>query len=248
MAKHLILRLEAPLMAFGGDMIDATGPTREFPSASMLTGLLANALGWARSLRAEHQRLQDRLVMGVRLDRAGTALRDFQTVQLGANDQGWTTRGEPEGRAGGVATYASPHIRQRHYRADALVTVAARLEPADQAPTLDEIAAGLNSPARPLFLGRKPCLPSAPLLVGKIEATDVLAALLALPLATGTARRKTLVKLIVPPGEGNRPERFRTERLTDRRDWMSGVHTGESVLHVLTLDPSAFPVGERATA
>ena len=44
--EHLILRLEAPLMAFGGETIDNLGVVRRFPSASMLTGLLANALGW----------------------------------------------------------------------------------------------------------------------------------------------------------------------------------------------------------
>lgn len=248
MVKHLILRLEAPLMVFGGDMIDATGPTREFPCASMLTGLVANALGWTRSLRAEHQRLQDRLVMGARLDRHGKSLRDFQTAQLGAKDEGWTTRGIPEGRAGGAAGYAFPHIRERHYRADALVTVALRFEPADESPSLDDVAAGLRCPARPLFLGRKPCLPSVPLLVEEIEATDVLAALLALPLAAETPSDEARIKLIVPPGEGDRPERFRTERLTDRRDWMSGVHAGESILDIVTYEPSAFPSGERTAA
>ena len=48
MKRHLILNLEAPLMAFGGETIDNIGVTRRFPSASMLTGLIANALGWRR--------------------------------------------------------------------------------------------------------------------------------------------------------------------------------------------------------
>ena len=43
--EHLILGLESPLMAFGGETIDNLGVIRRFPSASMLTGLLANA--WA---------------------------------------------------------------------------------------------------------------------------------------------------------------------------------------------------------
>ena len=47
--EHLILNLEAPLMAFGGETIDNHGVTRRFPSASMLTGLFANALGWRRT-------------------------------------------------------------------------------------------------------------------------------------------------------------------------------------------------------
>ena len=44
--QHLILNLESPLMSFGGETIDNHGVTRRFPAASMLTGLLANALGW----------------------------------------------------------------------------------------------------------------------------------------------------------------------------------------------------------
>ena len=67
----LVLRLEAPLLAFGGVAIDQIGPTRDFPSASLLTGLLANALGWRRTEAAAHQRLQDRLIFAARLDRAG---------------------------------------------------------------------------------------------------------------------------------------------------------------------------------
>ena len=48
MPEHLILRLEAPLMAFGATMIDANGPTHELPLRSMIAGLIANALGWQR--------------------------------------------------------------------------------------------------------------------------------------------------------------------------------------------------------
>ena len=53
--NHLILNLESPLMAFGGETIDNLGVIRWFPAASMLTGLLANALGWRRVDRELHQ-------------------------------------------------------------------------------------------------------------------------------------------------------------------------------------------------
>jgi CRISPR system Cascade subunit CasD len=42
------MRLEAPLMAFGGEAIDNYGVIRDFPALSMVTGLLANALGYRR--------------------------------------------------------------------------------------------------------------------------------------------------------------------------------------------------------
>lgn len=68
--RWLVLRLEAPLLAFGGVTIDHVGITRDFPAQSMLTGLLANALGWERTEWEKHQALQDRLVFAARRDRA----------------------------------------------------------------------------------------------------------------------------------------------------------------------------------
>lgn len=47
----LHLLLEGPLLAFGGVRVDQFGPTRDFPAASMLVGLIGNALGWDRSDR-----------------------------------------------------------------------------------------------------------------------------------------------------------------------------------------------------
>ena len=47
--RWLVLRLEAPLLAFGGVAIDQVGVTRDYPAASMLTGLLASALGYRRT-------------------------------------------------------------------------------------------------------------------------------------------------------------------------------------------------------
>jgi CRISPR-associated Cas5-like protein len=45
------MRLEAPLMAFGGETIDNYGVIRDFPALSMVTGLFANALGYRREGR-----------------------------------------------------------------------------------------------------------------------------------------------------------------------------------------------------
>ena len=84
--RHLILNLEAPLMAFGGETIDNLGVIRSFPAASMLTGLFANALGWRRVERERHQQLQDRIVFAARIDRepaGGVRMTDFQTVKMG---------------------------------------------------------------------------------------------------------------------------------------------------------------------
>ncbi|GJG89737.1 type I-E CRISPR-associated protein Cas5/CasD [Gemmatimonadetes bacterium T265] len=234
MHRHLVLRLEAPLMAFGGVMIDRLGPVRDTPSASTVTGLLANALGVYRWEAARLDRLQERLVFGCRVDRRGRRFTEFQTAQLGADDRGWTTRGRPEGRAGGVNTYASPHIRERDHDADARVIVAVRLLAAAEPPTLDDLARALDEPARPLFLGRKPCLPAAPLFAGFVEAATVYDALLAAPIADSVPARRAPSRppvdpslLLVVPAEEPCPPGFRATQACERRDWAAGVHAGD---------------------
>jgi CRISPR system Cascade subunit CasD len=221
MGQHLLLVLEGPLMAFGAEVVDARGIVGDFPTTSMLTGLLSNALGWRREERVRHARLQTRLVVAARIDREGTRIADFQTAKLGKDDRGWTTHGSPEGRAGGAGTYASPHIRERDYDADKRVVVALRLEPAEETPTLADLAAALESPARPLFLGRKPCLPSGPLLTGFVEADGLLTALAAVSPEGGAASHRVLLPGTEAPAPGD-------ERrwAADLRDWHSRVHGG----------------------
>ena len=103
--RHLLLDLDAPLMSFGGDLVDAYGVVRDFPAKSMLAGLFANALGWERHDVALHAALQARLVMGSARLAEGQRQQEFQTAKLEANDRGWTTRGRVEGRAGGAAAH-----------------------------------------------------------------------------------------------------------------------------------------------
>lgn len=207
--RWLHLRLTSPLMAFGGVSIDHVGPTRDFPSASALTGLFANAFGWRREDGAAHQALQDRLVFGALIAREGRVLTDNQNARLGGNDRGWTTWGRPDERAG--ATYDSPHRRRRDYLADHDCRVVLRLLPGD-GPDLDRLAAVLDRPARPLFIGRKPCLPAAPLFAGWIEADDVQGALLALA-TPGRA-------LWSMAGDDLGSD------LPDLRNWVTGLHGG----------------------
>lgn len=174
---HLLLRLEAPLMSFGTTAVDHRRPVQPWPAVSMLTGLLANALGWQRSDTQALDALQARIRWAARIDRPGTALNDFQTAQLSKDDKGWTTRGVVEERDGGADSYKSPHLRSRDYRADASVLVALRLEPAEARPSLQELAAALDRPARPLFLGRKGCPPATRISQGLVSSADAVQAL-----------------------------------------------------------------------
>lgn len=219
MMRWLVLRFKAPLASFGGVTIDSRGVTRDFPAASAITGLLANALGYARYETDRLERLQARLVFGARRDSEHSLGRmtDFQTAKLEANDKGWTTYGRVEGRAGGASTYDSPHIRWRDYHADTDMTVVLCLSPTEESPDLDAVAAALDRPARPLFFGRKSCLPAGYLLRGDagrwVDADDAHAAL------TAVAGRGEMPALWpAASGEGR--------AIADRRNWRSGLHGG----------------------
>jgi len=216
--RWLILDLCAPLMAFGGVAIDQVGPTRDFPAASMLTGLFGNALGWHWSDWQAHQALQDRLVFAARIDVEGRMITDSQNAKLKKDDRGWTTSGKPEGRAGD--SYDAPHRRRRDYLADARLTVVLRLTDADLAPFLDHLAEALIRPARPLFIGRKPCLPTRPLFAGWATADTAHEAL------SETAPSEARAQW--PDGEG--PSGHTILNLSDLRNWRSGLHGGSRLV------------------
>lgn len=243
--RHLILALEAPLMAFGGEIVDNYGVVRWFPAASMLTGLLANALGWRRTDAERHQRLQERLIYAARIDRepaGGVRLTDFQTAKLNKSDKGWTTRGQHEDRAGGIKTYDAPHLRYRDYLADMRVTVVLRMEEAEFEPALEDLAEALEQPSRPLFIGRKPCLPSAALFQGFQEGETVLTALLAVPLERRDEQTES-IRVLWPVGEGaGSVKPSRTYMLTDQRNWISGLHGGGRSVCESAVLAARFPV------
>jgi len=179
--KVVLLRFDAPLMSFGSVVIDGYNKTDGFPYRAMLTGLIVNALGMSRLDEDAVHSLQSRVRYAARRDRLGTEMVDFQTVDFGAagpmaDGLGWTTRGELEGRRGGEASEGT-HIRYRHYLADAIVTVVLTLDPDDVEPSLAKVSQALRAPARPLFLGRKCCIPSGPVWLGEAEAPSLRKAL-----------------------------------------------------------------------
>lgn len=229
MSRWLILHLEAPLMSFGRG-VDQHGVTDDHPGLSMITGLVANALGWTHADVRLLDALQARLILASREESVGQRLIDYQTVDLGQRfltGTGWTTRGRPEGRDGAFSD--GTHIRYRHFLADAAFTVILGLKPGD-GPTLDEVCEALRRPARPLFLGRKSCIPSRPLVqVGEtawIEAPDVREAVLNAPalqrpLAVAhTVRRRFWVPTDTDSGGAS------TLIRRDLRSWRANMHEG----------------------
>lgn len=227
----LLLRFDAPLMSFGGVMVDQHGPTERFPGLSLLAGLFANALGYCHGDAEALEALQARIEYAARWDVEPEPLRDYHTVDLGQpkmREPGWTTRGEPEHRAGGPAAAFGTHQRYRHYWANGVMTVAIALNE-EGTPSLDELAQALREPVRPLFLGRKTCLPSVPLLIGKVDADDVLAALRVEPRVARDTREKQQPMQACWPARLGGGRNARDIAIYDRRDWRNQIHAGRRV-------------------
>lgn len=224
----LMLRFDAPLMSFGGVLVDQHNPTDRFPGRAMLTGLIANAMGWHHGDAQALNTLQSRLTYAARWDVPPTTLRDYQTADLGQphlSQPGWTTRGTPEHREGGSAKRGT-HQRDRHYWANGVLTLALALQPGE--PELEQIEQALLKPARPLFIGRKPCLPATRLGLGLREATDVLDALKREPPDGRADTQVRHFEACWPPGCADPAlEARQKQRRTDDRDWRMQAHMGQ---------------------
>lgn len=160
----LLLHLQAPLQAWGVPARWDQRGTASFPTRSGLLGLLAGAQGYDPA-SGQLERLGAALRFGVRADRAGQLISDLQLTQAGAS------RADGKKRAYGVYS-------QRQYLADAAFVVAVQ----SAAPgLLADLAAALQAPTWPLYLGRRACVPSVPVYGGLSEHADLAAALAAWP-------------------------------------------------------------------
>lgn len=240
MPEHLILRLDAPLQAWGDVAMDPTRPTRAFPSRSGLAGLFANAFGWRYRDADRTTALQDALRYAVREDHPPQLLRDYQTADLGGiGAQGWTRWGI-EKRGGGSA--AGTQILEKFYLADGVFTVALTLVngaaelPDGGAVTLDGVEHAIRRPARPLFLGRKGCPPAGPLLQpGRVTAPTPIDALRKAPFTdgargcSGEPHGSAKLRAWYDPADGE-PEHTPTvtepQEIWDRRDFRSNRFGG----------------------
>lgn len=139
----LLLRLAGPMQSWGTTSRFDERDSQLEPSKSGVLGLICAALG-----RDRHEPLDDlaALKMGVRVDREGVLMRDYQTA---------TGVMTATGKADLGRTVLSP----RYYLADALFLVG--LEGQDSA-MLEHLQAALRAPAWPLALGRKSFPPGEP--------------------------------------------------------------------------------------
>jgi CRISPR system Cascade subunit CasD len=160
----LLLRLAGPMQAWGTTSRFDERDTQLEPSKSGVLGLLCAALGRDRAEPVDDLAA---LKMGVRVDREGLLMRDYQTatgVLIAAT-----------GKADLGRTVVSP----RFYLADAAFLVG--LE-GDDATLLGQISAALRAPHWPLALGRKAMVPSLPIwLPQDIQSGDLASTLASQP-------------------------------------------------------------------
>ncbi|GIW07768.1 MAG: type I-E CRISPR-associated protein Cas5/CasD [Dehalococcoidia bacterium] len=166
----LLLRLEGPLQSWGTrsrwDVRD-TGP---LPTKSGVIGLLGCALGYPSGDPRLESELAAGLRFGVRVDRPGSVLRDYQIVS------GYLPTAEGTYRHSGVKTASSlarleadPEAvpatipSPRLYLEDAAFLVALEATAAAAPRLLDQCAAAVQRPRWPLYLGRKACVPTRPI-------------------------------------------------------------------------------------
>jgi CRISPR system Cascade subunit CasD len=227
--KIALLRFDAPMMSFGAPIVSEEGLIQPFPALSMMTGLLANALGYDRREPEKHERLQRGLSYAVREDMPGEKIVDYQTADLGqphlqAKSKGgsvaWTTWGTLDQRGSGNT--ATTNIRNRKYWADARYTIALHVETL----SMQRISQALKKPERPLFIGRQPCLPGVRMYQGTIEAEKPRYALQDEQTFADDENGQRLTPTRIwhtceADASGN------VTPVTDARDWANQIHVGE---------------------
>ena len=168
-ANTLFLRLEGPLQAWGDQQSKfVVRRTAEAPTKSGVVGMLCAALGASRTQAADEwlPRLID-LRMGVRIDRPGIRWWDYHTVGAGMQMR----IAEGGAKPGAMLT-------RREYLCDASFLVALQGQP----DLIGRLEAQMQVPKWTLYLGRKCCPPSRPLLEhpsGSFD--DLLSALISIP-------------------------------------------------------------------
>ncbi|HEY9167069.1 MAG TPA: type I-E CRISPR-associated protein Cas5/CasD [Candidatus Kryptonia bacterium] len=155
--KYLALRLEGPFQSWGFDSQYNRRNTGLMPTKSAIAGICCAALGYPRGSNDEKKLLTSFASLrmtAIAIPRPGTKselpvrrLQDYHTVQNTKTAEG---------------KIKDTHITHRQYLTDAAFGVLLEGE----ATLLDGIATALKEPKWGIWLGRKSCIPSAPVLAG----------------------------------------------------------------------------------
>ena len=155
--SFLAFRLAGPMASWGDVTVGDRRSSWQRPSSSALIGLIGAAMGIRRD-DAEGQEKLSTLRFAIRLDKTGSPLLDYHTVQapnkLSKGKRPFTSRRDELTRNKGKL---NTKLTDRYYYCDQIVSVLCWGE------GLDAIEKALSKPVFPLCLGRKACPPSRPL-------------------------------------------------------------------------------------
>lgn len=165
---HLFFRVHGPLCSWGDIAPGTHRPTLAMPTRSAILGLVASALGVGRNDEERHASLSGALGVGVRMESAGAIMSDYHTVQTPTRERRveWRTRRDELTQAASVNTILS----KRDHVEDAAYTVALWGGGADD---LQKIAAALDRPRFPPYLGRRSCPTALPFFAHVVEAVTL---------------------------------------------------------------------------
>lgn len=178
MASYLLFTLRGPMQSWGG--VFSVGEKRlsaQHPSHSAVVGLLAAALG----IRREHTEALDALHRSLRLavcqDKVGGIMTDYHTVQSAKNMNKrffYTRREEVKTKIDKFESLETT-LSSRVYLTDAAFTVCVWKadEGEEGAITLEDLRQALIKPRLTLYLGRKSCPLSRPLMPKLEEASHI---------------------------------------------------------------------------
>lgn len=173
--EFLVFRLYGPLASWGDTAVGGTRPSHLMPTRSAILGLLAAALGIARSEQSRLDQLSEALHVGAKAESVGVLARDYHTAQVPSTERKaiWNHRkAETENARNSLNTILST----RDYRADADWVIAISRKPGSDFD-LPGLAEALRYPVYPLYLGRKACPPAAPLQPQIVNVDDPASAL-----------------------------------------------------------------------
>jgi CRISPR system Cascade subunit CasD len=157
---YLALRLEGPLQSWGFDSQFNRRNTGLMPTKSAIAGICCAALGYPRGSEEEKSFLLSFAsvrMTAIAIPRTASMktlsvrrLQDYHTVQNTKTAEG---------------NIKDTHITYRQYLTDAAFGVVL----AGEGTLLEKIATALKHPRWGIWLGRKSCIPSAPVLAGLRE-------------------------------------------------------------------------------
>lgn len=223
----LLLRLEGPLQSWGVRSRWSRRDTGPEPSKSAVIGLLGCAKGilrpdWRSSENPDRtlEQWDKALRFGVRIDRPGIIETDYHTVQ----GRHWQADGKMKtssscsGARPDNAEHEPPHteITWRDYLHDAAFLVALASEDHELIVKLKE---HMEHPKWPLYLGRKACVPSRPVLDRlAVEYESLESALRTEPISQPRTRKQRKPEKIeawieCPDGEYERQDSMRLNQL-----------------------------------